>query len=64
MNLKRKCNTVISNTIDLKNKSIWTIDGTLTDTITLSQSGPGTNGNEEVLDFPQISSVMIWSIPF
>ena len=29
--------------------SIWHIDGTVTDTTTLGQSGPGSNGNEEVL---------------
>ena len=30
------------------------MDGTLTDTTTLSQSGPGSNGNEDILHTPQI----------
>ena len=34
------------------NSSVWPIDGTLTGTITPSQSGPGSNGNEELLRIP------------
>ena len=36
----------------LINSSIWTIDGTLTGTTNLNQSGPRNNGNEEVLHIP------------
>ena len=32
-----------------------TIDGTLTDTTTQGQSRPGSNGDEGVLNIPQIS---------
>ena len=35
------------------NSSIWPIDGSLTGTTTLGQSGPGSNGNEGVLHIPQ-----------
>ena len=35
--------------------SIWPIDGTLKGTTTLGQSGPGSNGNEDVLYILQIS---------
>ena len=34
---------------------IWPIDGTLTGTTTLGQSGPKSNGNEGVLQLPQSS---------
>ena len=34
------------------NSSIWPLDGTLTDTTTLSQRGSGTNDTEEVLHIP------------
>ena len=37
------------------NRSIWPIDGTLKSIITPDQSGPGSNGNEEVLLTSQIS---------
>ena len=37
--------------------SIWPIDRTLSDATTLGQSGPGSNGNEEVLHIPQSSSI-------
>ena len=37
------------------NSSIWTLDETLTSTITPGQSGPGSNGNEGVPDTPQSS---------
>ena len=37
------------------NKSIQPIDGTLTDTSTPDQNGPGNNGNEEVLHITQVS---------
>ena len=33
------------------NSSIWPIDGTLTGTMTLGQSEPGSNSNERVLQF-------------
>ena len=33
--------------------SVWTVDGTLTGTTDLRQSGPGSNGNEWVLHIPQ-----------
>ena len=35
--------------------SIWSIDRMLTVTTTPEQSGPGSNGNDGVLDIPQIS---------
>ena len=35
------------------NSSIWPIDGTLTDTTLLGQSGPRSDGNEGVLHIPQ-----------
>ena len=35
------------------NSSIWHIDSTLTGTITLGQSGPGSNSNEGVSTFPK-----------
>ena len=34
---------------------MWPMDGTLTRAITSGQSGPGINGNEEVLHIPQSS---------
>ena len=34
---------------EILNRSIWSIDGTLTGTITLGQNGPKSNGNNEVL---------------
>ena len=37
------------------NISIWLIDGTLTGTTTLGQSGPGNNGNKGVLHILQSS---------
>ena len=40
-------------TVKWLNSSIWNIDGTKTSTTTLSQSGPESNGNEEVLHIPQ-----------
>ena len=39
----------------MSNSSIWPIDRTLSDATSPSQSGPGSNGNEEVLHIPQIS---------
>ena len=36
------------------NSSVWPVDGTLTGTTNLGQSGPGSNVNEEVLHTPQI----------
>ena len=35
--------------------SIWSIDETLTGITTSGQSGPGSNGNDEVLHIPQNS---------
>ena len=40
---------------------LWLIDRTLSGTTTLGQSGPGSNGNEEVLCIPQISSITVAS---
>ena len=37
--------------------SIWPIDQTLSGATTLAQSGPGSDGNEEVLHIPQSSSI-------
>ena len=37
--------------------SIWCIDRTLSGATTLCQSGPGSDGNEEVLCIPQSSSI-------
>ena len=37
--------------------SIWPIDRTLSGATTLGQSGPGGEGNEEVLRIPQSSSI-------
>ena len=37
--------------------SIWLIDRTLSGATTLDQSGPGRDGNEEVLHIPQSSSI-------
>ena len=34
------------------NSSIWTLNGTLTNTTTQGQSKPESNGNEEVLSNP------------
>ena len=41
----------------MSNSSIWPIDGTLSSAPTSGQSGPGSNGNEEVLRIPQSSSI-------
>ena len=38
-------------------RSIWPIDRTISDTITLGQSGPGSNGNKGVLCILQSSSI-------
>ena len=37
--------------------SIWPIDRTLSDATTLGHSGPGSDGNEGVLQIPQICSI-------
>ena len=37
------------------NDSIWPLDGILIGATTMSQSGPGSNGNEEVLLIPKSS---------
>ena len=39
------------------NISLWPIDRTLPDATTLDQSGPGSDGNKEVLCIPQSSSL-------
>ena len=41
------------------NSSIWSIDGTLTNTTTPGQSGPGINGNEGVLQISQSSKTKV-----
>ena len=41
----------------MSNCSIWLIDKTLSGATTPGQSGPGSNGNEEVLRFPQSFSI-------
>ena len=37
----------------MSNSSIWSIDKTLSDATMPDQSGPGSNGNEEVFCIPQ-----------
>ena len=37
--------------------SVWPIDRTLSSTTTLGKSGPGSDGNEQVLRIPQSSSI-------
>ena len=39
------------------NSSIWLLDRTLSGAITPGQSGPGNDGNEEVLRIPQSSNI-------
>ena len=46
---------VVISSIPILNESIWAIDGTLTGTTTLGYCGPGSNGNEGVLNTTQIS---------
>ena len=41
----------------MSNHSIWPIDRTLSGATIPSQSGPGSNGNKEVLHVPQSSSI-------
>ena len=41
------------------NRYIWAIDRILTDTTTLSQSEPGSNGNKEVLYILQSSRIEV-----
>ena len=41
----------------MSNSSIWPIDKTLSGTTTPGQSGPGSDGNEEVLNIPQNASI-------
>ena len=43
----------LSNTNNFLNRSIWPTDGTLTDTSTPSQNGPGSNGDEGIVHIPQ-----------
>ena len=42
----------------MQNSFIWPIDRTLPGATTPSQSGPESNGNEEVLYIPQSSSII------
>ena len=42
----------------MSNNSIWPINRTLSGGATLGQSGPGSDGNEEVLHTPQSSSII------
>ena len=42
----------------LSNSFIWTIDTTLSGTITLGESGSGSDGNEGVLHIPQSFSII------
>ena len=39
----------------MSNSSIWSIDKALSGATTPGQNGPGSNGNERVLHFPQSS---------
>ena len=41
----------------MSNRSIWQLDRALSDAITPGQSGPGSDGNKEVLRIPQSSSI-------
>ena len=41
----------------MSNHSIWPIDKTLSGATTTSQSGPESDGNEEILRIPQSSSI-------
>ena len=43
--------------------SIWPIDRTLSGAITPGQSGPGSDGNEEVLHILEISGITGTSLP-
>ena len=43
--------------INMQFDFIWPIDRTLSDATTPGQSGPGSDGNEEVLHIPQSSSI-------
>ena len=42
----------LSNKNNFPKRSIWLIDGTLTDTTNPGQSGTGSNGNERIVDTP------------
>ena len=52
-NINNSTSVICLHTVKWLNSSIWAIDGTLTDTTTSGQSGPGSNGNEGVLYIPQ-----------
>ena len=41
----------------MSNCFIWLVDKTLSSATTLDQSGPGSDGNEEILHIPQSSSI-------
>ena len=47
----------------MSNNSVWPIDRTLSSTNTSDQSGPGSNGNEEVLHIPLSSSIIGRGLP-
>ena len=48
---------VLQSSISTQFSSIWPIDRTLSGATTPGQSGPGNDGNEEVLCIPQNSSI-------
>ncbi len=47
--------TVLFQAIQFRISSIWPIDRALSGVTTQGQSGPGSDGNEGVLQIPQIS---------
>ena len=57
LNVKIVLFQAIQFSISTQFSSIWLIDRTLSDATTLSQSRPGSDGNEEVLRNPQNSSI-------
>ena len=57
LDIKRILFKVIQFNISTKFSSIWPIDRTLSGTTTPGQSGPGSDGNEEVLRISQSSSM-------
>ena len=61
LNVSLNVKTVIFQAIQygtsLQFRSIWPIDRTLSGATTLSQSGPASEGNEELLHIPQSSSI-------
>ena len=43
----------------MSNSSIWMIEKTLSDSTTLGQRGPGSDGNKEILHIPQSSRTKV-----